>query len=308
MLSNDNGEFLIADGLLFKKIDNTILCTTKLSSWNINREDMIMKVTHLGFNERDILNLTNEEAKDYKFSADTHNLSNDIYKQIKEIIMRFVSAVENKEYHTYQKITPQGLISKEIVYAHEVSTHKRHFWEDSGRFKIPLMKREEWESKGYGTDEVVFLNGELRRDVPYKVIGSFIVGEDKPRKENNRVIEILKGKILRQENKLCDLIREIYQDKLIRRHDRITLHGLELDIVIPELRLAFEYDGEQHYDKELYAKLYGDGFDAMQRRDRTKDKLCRRKNIRLIRIKYDEPLTKRHILFKIRGEKTTNGI
>jgi very-short-patch-repair endonuclease len=101
------------------------------------------------------------------------------------------------------------------------------------------------------------------------------------------------------ENKIFDILKQIFQDKLIRRHDRITLKGLELDFMIPELRLAIEYDGEQHFDKELYKKLYGEGFEEQLKRDRAKEKLCIKKNIKLIRIKYNEEISKRNIHKKI---------
>jgi hypothetical protein len=210
-----------------------------------------------------------------------------------------LNKIEKKEYTSYKKWTPLGYETKEIVYSHDVCSHRRHFWEDSGRFKIPLMSEEELKQKGYGIDEVVFRDGELRKDVPYKLIDSFVVGGDKPKKEENRVIELFKRKILRQEDKIYNILKEIYPDKIIRRHDRKTLKGLELDFNIPELRLGIEYDGEQHFDKELYLKLYGVGFDEQVKRDRAKENLCRKRSIKLIRIKFDEPLTKKYLINKI---------
>lgn len=70
--------------------------------------------------------------------------------------------------------------------------------------------------------------------------------------------------------------------------------------IVGNKRLAFEYDGEQHYDKELYEKLYGVGFEEQQKRDNLKNKLCKKKQITLIRIKYNEPLTKTHLIKRIK--------
>lgn len=212
-----------------------------------------------------------------------------------KILRNLLYKIEKKEYTSYNKWTPAGIETKEIVYSKDVSSHKRHFWKDSGVFKIPLMSREELIQNGYGTDELVFRDGELRRDVPYRIIGSFVVGGSKPKKESNKIISLLNRRNLRCEEKIYSILKEIYPNKIIRRHDRKTLKGLELDFNIPELRLGIEYDGEQHFDKELYEKLYGDGFDRQVKRDRMKDKMCKKKNITLIRIKYDEPLTKYHI-------------
>ncbi len=214
---------------------------------------------------------------------------------IRNIVIFILLKIEKKEYTSYKKWTPSGFETKEIVYSHNVISHKRHFWKDSGRFKIAEMSKKEWESEGYETHELVFKDGEVRRDVPFRRIGTFVVGKKKEKKEENRRVKVAKGRILRQEQKIYNILTEIFPGKLIRRHDRRTLKGLELDFNLPELRLGIEYDGEQHFDEKLYEKLYGHGFQEQIRRDRKKDKLCRKKNIRLIRIKYDEPLTKTHL-------------
>jgi len=85
----------------------------------------------------------------------------------------------------------------------------------------------------------------------------------------------------------------------IKNHDRRRLKGLELDFYIHELKLAFEYDGEQHFDRKLCEEVFKSDFDAQVRRDREKDRRCRKLGIKLIRIKYDEPLTKTHIKKRI---------
>lgn len=166
------------------------------------------------------------------------------------------------------------------------------------------MKKEEWEEKGYGTDELVFRSGKLRglrKNVPYRLIGNFLVGKNKEKKKDNRRIKIAKGRILRQEQKIYNILKEIFPDNYIRRHDRRTLKGLELDFNLPELRLGIEYDGEQHFDRKLCEEVFKSDFDALKKRDREKNKRCRKKNITLIRIKYDEPLTKRHIKNRLKN-------
>ncbi len=229
------------------------------------------------------------------------DLKRNIISSISNIFKFLLFRIQKKDYTSYKKWTPRGFETKEIIYSHEVSKHKRHFWEDSGRFKIPLMKKEEWEEKGYETDEVVFRDGEVRRDVPFKIIGNFLVGGEKEKKEDYRRIKLAKGKIWRCEEKIYVILREIYPDKIIRRHDRRTLKGLELDFNLPELRLGIEYDGEQHFNRELCEKVFKSNFDSQVSRDRRKDKLCKKKNIKLLRIKYDEPLTKTHIKNKLKS-------
>lgn len=230
----------------------------------------------------------------------TNGIKTELIEKTRKILFYLLAKVERKEYSKYKKWTPLGFTEHDITYSYEVSKHKRHFWKDSGRFKIPLMNDDELKDNGYEVDELVFRDGELRRDVPYKVIGNFLVGKDNDKKEDNRRIRLAKGRVWRCEEKIYRILRELYLDKIIKRHDRRTLKGIELDFNIPELRLGIEYDGEQHFDKVLYKKLYGDGFDAQVKRDRLKDRLCRRKNITLVRIKYDEPLTKTHIKKKLK--------
>ena len=62
--------------------------------------------------------------------------------------------------------------------------------------------------------------------------------------------------------------------------------GLELDGYNEKLRLAFEYDGEQHFNA---VECWG-GDESLQKqkeRDTIKDELCFRWNVKLIRIPYN---------------------
>lgn len=58
-----------------------------------------------------------------------------------------------------------------------------------------------------------------------------------------------------------------------------TNRSLELDIYIPELKLALEYQGEQHYKyiERFFHKKSGEaGFKSQQKRDELKKKLAKR--------------------------------
>lgn len=65
----------------------------------------------------------------------------------------------------------------------------------------------------------------------------------------------------------------------------LTNNYLELDIYIPDLNLAIECDGIQHFEA---IEFFGGetGFNNQQIRDYIKDKSCKNLNIRLIRIPY----------------------
>ncbi|HUS50775.1 MAG TPA: hypothetical protein VMZ91_11465, partial [Candidatus Paceibacterota bacterium] len=223
-------------------------------------------------------------------------------KKFIKLIRKLLTSIEKKEYRFYKKYNHSRYETKEIVYSSEVKAHRRHFWEDSGRFKIPLMSKEELKSKGYGVDELVFRDGELRKDVPFRIIGSFTINSDKEKPKENRRIILFQRRIWKNEEKLFKILREIFQDEYIKKHDRKTLKGLELDFFIKKLNLAFEYDGEQHFDRELCENVFKSDFDALQHRDKKKDTLCKIKNIDLIRVKFNESLTKSNIKRKIKKE------
>jgi len=60
---------------------------------------------------------------------------------------------------------------------------------------------------------------------------------------------------------------------------------LELDGYCDALKMAFEYDGEQHFKKSYFDKGDG-GLKDRQRRDAIKDRLCLELGVKLIRIPY----------------------
>lgn len=270
-----------------------IFCVVKYPQENLRKEFCFHKITENALDLSEDSFIAEYEGGKEHSSPEVMYDGRKRFELLLNVIKSVCHKINTKQYRTYYKYENGRVVPKEIVYASEVKMHKRHFWEDSGKFIIPTLSREEILAKGYFIDGLVFKDGELRQNVPYTIIGNHIRNAELEKK--NREIDLIKKRTLKCEEKIYSILRELYPDKLIRRHDRKTLKGIELDFNIPELRLGIEYDGEQHFDKELYEKLYGDGFEEQVKRDRLKDKLCKKKNITLIRIKYDEPLTKSHI-------------
>ena len=75
-----------------------------------------------------------------------------------------------------------------------------------------------------------------------------------------------------------------------------------MDIFIPSLKTAIEYQGGQHYNS---VKFYGGkkAFEGTQQRDATKKELCQKNGIKLIEWKYSLPITKENLKIMI----DTNG-
>ena len=135
----------------------------------------------------------------------------------------------------------------------------------------------------------------------------FNIRENKRRKEMNLP---LVGEGYMTEMELLYYIRKLFKNEEIMVHSRRTLSkwnlgALELDIYLPNLKLAFEYMGRQHYDKKYFISLckanrIPEEFDYQQYKDRCKKKLCKMKGITLIRVKYDEKLSEQLVLSKLK--------
>lgn len=101
------------------------------------------------------------------------------------------------------------------------------------------------------------------------------------------------------ETMLYHIIKEIYPElDIIRHHRPDWLEGLELDIYLPSKKLAFEYQGLQHFQAVEHwggkAQL-----EIQKEHDRRKKKICEEKGIHLICINYDEELTNDYIRKRI---------
>lgn len=102
---------------------------------------------------------------------------------------------------------------------------------------------------------------------------------------------------------LLNLVRELYPHQRIELEHNVANRGaLFLDIYLPALKVAFEYDGKQHF--EFCEHFHGtrEAFAASRRRDAEKDDRCRELGITIIRVAYNEPLSKELILQKLERE------
>ena len=94
-----------------------------------------------------------------------------------------------------------------------------------------------------------------------------------------------------REEELYELISWLFPARAIRREASPAWLGQRrLDMYLPELSLAIEHQGQQHY---FPVDAFG-GEEALaknHKRDERKRALCRENGVTIVEIRFDEPLT-----------------
>ena len=85
-----------------------------------------------------------------------------------------------------------------------------------------------------------------------------------------------KAPISKKEKEVLEFVKSIYDGSVIE-NDREQLNGKELDIFLPSLNLAIEFDGE-----------YWHSLENIKEKDERKNQLCEEKGIKLLRIKEED--------------------
>ena len=87
----------------------------------------------------------------------------------------------------------------------------------------------------------------------------------------------------RTEEEVRSILQTIFHPAMFPSCWPSFLESMQLDGYCPDSSLAFEYQGEQHYDPENYFH-FGDiaSFHAQQRRDASKAELCKDAGVRLL--------------------------
>ena len=103
------------------------------------------------------------------------------------------------------------------------------------------------------------------------------------------------------ETHLAHLFAEALPGVEVVREARLDwLVGQRLDIYIPSLALAIEYQGIQHYEP---IGLFGGevGLARRQAMDARRKEACIRAGVRLVEWRYDEPISKDVVAARLRG-------
>jgi len=105
------------------------------------------------------------------------------------------------------------------------------------------------------------------------------------------------------EKKLGEILEQIFPGQVKKQDNLGFLGRLRVDYSIRSLKLAFEYDGEQHFRPVCYGSMEEaqNQLEKQQKRDIRKDKLCKQNEYHLIRIAYYEDLNIEIISTKIRS-------
>jgi len=194
-----------------------------------------------------------------------------------------------------QEVCPDDL--KQDIEAAKMANEKYHAEEMRILEMVGSPKRED-----IPEDEVTYLHN-VRMDEAKEYIELRREASQYRRKFTSRVENMVRtefgfkkvGEGWVSETLLYNLIVQLYPNHTIIRHHRPDWLGrLELDIYLPEMRLAFEYQGQQHFHA---IKAWG-GERALldlQARDRVKAEICSQNGIALVAIDYTEPLTEGYL-------------
>lgn len=105
---------------------------------------------------------------------------------------------------------------------------------------------------------------------------------------------------------LLAIVQELFPHQRVELEYNVALKGgLFIDIYLPGLKVGFEFDGQQHFEYCEHFHGNRDNFIKAKRRDAEKDDLCEQQDITLIRVAYNEEMTKELVLTKL--EAVWNG-
>jgi len=99
------------------------------------------------------------------------------------------------------------------------------------------------------------------------------------------------------ETLLFGIVSEIFPDTL-HHASPSWLKPQHLDIYIPSIKLAIEYQGRQHFEPiDFFGGV--EAFIQNQKRDEKKKKLCHKYGVKLLAWRYDTPVDEQHLLNKL---------
>jgi hypothetical protein len=193
----------------------------------------------------------------------------------------------------------------------QVYRHKSWEWKDRKPDFVTLTSMVEMVPKEYGAHDVVYTGREhfvqgktyyevdlICRDVgSYKtvvtnpfidIVNDILRDAENLLRENHGLPRIGEGWVTEME--LYNLVKEHYSDAL-HHVSPPWLSPQHIDIFVPSLNIAFEYQGRQHYEP---IDFFGgeDAYQRLKELDARKKRKCKSKRVSLIYWQYDEPVTR----------------
>lgn len=105
---------------------------------------------------------------------------------------------------------------------------------------------------------------------------------------------------------LLAIVQQIYPNHRVELEHNVAERGaLFVDIFLPRMMLGFEYDGQQHFEYNEHFHGSRENFIKARRRDNQKDEACEDRGIILIRVAYNEDMSRDLVVSKI--EEALNG-
>lgn len=184
------------------------------------------------------------------------------------------------------------------------SFHEKKFIENHPNYRKPRAKKWYQENKEITIKRSYERqHGEKREEVLQQKKQYYEENKERFREiENKRRTKLglpLIGEGWISEQQMINIIVNLFPNESMKLHDRTELYGLELDVFLPDRKLAFEYNGEQHYMFSTRFHKSEQDFIDQQKRDVEKRARCREQGIKLIILRYDEEISEQLILSKL---------
>lgn len=117
-------------------------------------------------------------------------------------------------------------------------------------------------------------------------------------------------RVFKTQKKLSNMVKEVFGTQVYENYKGFnwlknkTGYRMEIDVWVPELKLAIEYDGEQHFKPVNFGgskQSSKNNFDSTVKRDKLKNRLIKKSNDvkYFVRFNYKEPITKEYVLEKL---------
>jgi len=141
-----------------------------------------------------------------------------------------------------------------------------------------------WREIWFERDIMAIEIAKKEKKKPHEAFQALLSSHEPENRVRKRYGVLLVGEGWISETTLFKILKKIFPKyKVIHHGTPKWLENMHLDVYIPELKIAFEYQGRQHSEPIEY---FGgkDGFEQLRKRDKKKFELCKENDLRLFYI------------------------